>query len=105
MVDEKLLKEIGRRIYLRRKELKLTQEQLAEQMEVSIQMISNLELGKKAIRPENIVKVCRVLDISADYILTGERCEWELSGLVQKIAKLSAEDQKLLEKLIDRIAE
>ena len=105
MADEKLLKEIGRRIYLRRKELELTQEQLAEQMEVSIQMISNLELGKKAIRPENIVKVCRVLDISADYILTGERGEWELSSLVQKIAKLSAEDQKLLEKLIDRIAE
>ena len=45
------------------------------------------------------------MNISADYILTGERGEWELSGLVQKIAKLSAEDQKLLEKLIDRIAE
>ena len=105
MADEKLLKEIGRRIYLRRKELELTQEQLAEQMEVSIQMISNLELGKKAIRPENIVKVCKVLNISADYILTGERGEWELNSLVQKIAKLSAEDQKLLEKLIDRIAE
>lgn len=105
MADEKLLKEIGKRIYLRRKELELTQEQLAEQMDVSIQMISNLELGKKAIRPENIVKVCRILDISADYILTGEKADWELGGLTQKIAKLSVEDQKLLELLIDRIAD
>ena len=68
MGDEKLLKEIGVRINARRKELGFTQEQLAEQMEVSIQMISNLELGKKAIRPENLVKLCSVLNISADYI-------------------------------------
>ena len=69
MGDEKLLKEIGARIHARRKELGLTQEALADRMEVSIQMISNLELGKKAIRPENLVKLCNALNVSADYIL------------------------------------
>ena len=49
MADTILLKEIGNRIYERRKYLKLTQEQVAEKMGVSVQMISNLELGKKAI--------------------------------------------------------
>ena len=51
------------RIMLRRKSLRLTQEELAEKIDVSTQMISNLELGKKAIRPENLAKVCDVLDV------------------------------------------
>ena len=58
MGDDKLLKEMGARINARRRELKMTQETLAEKMDVSVQMISNLELGKKAIRPENIIKLC-----------------------------------------------
>ena len=103
MGDEKLLREIGERIHSRRKELGLTQEQLAERMDVSIQMISNLELGKKAIRPENLVKICRILHISADYILRGERSELELVELTDKIARLPDNDQKLIEMLIDSL--
>jgi len=75
MGDEKLLKEIGGRINTRRKELGLTQEELAERMEVSIQMISNVELGKKAIRPENLIKLCNALNTSADYIWRGCRAK------------------------------
>ena len=52
MGDEKLLREIGIRINMRRRELRLTQEQLAEAMDVSVQMISNLELGKKLFVPK-----------------------------------------------------
>lgn len=102
MGDEKLLKQIGMRINARRKELSLTQEQLAEKMDVSVQMISNLELGKKAIRPENIVKLCFILDISADYILRGTHSEYEESRLIDKISRLSAKDQIMLEELADR---
>lgn len=47
MANELLLKEMGIRIAKRRKEHHLTQEQIAERMNVSLQMISNLELGKK----------------------------------------------------------
>ena len=54
-----------------RKKNGLTLEALAEKLGVSTQMISNLELGKKAIRPENLAKVCELLDLSSDYVLTG----------------------------------
>lgn len=47
-INKKLLKDIGLRIFERRKELGLTQELLAEKMDVSIQMISNLEHGVNA---------------------------------------------------------
>ncbi len=99
MGDERLLKEIGLRIHEHRKALALTQEELAERMEVSIQMISNLELGKKAIRPENLVKLCDVLNVSADYILRGKRAEWEAVGFMKEYIKLSADSQQLLEQL------
>ena len=48
----KLLVEIGNRISSRRRLLGYTQEQVADMMDVSIQMISNLERGNKAIRPQ-----------------------------------------------------
>lgn len=103
MGDEKLLKEIGSRIHATRKALGMTQEQLAERMEVSIQMISNVELGKKAIRPENLVKLCGALHTSADYILRGSRADWELIGFMEKYNCLSVENQRLLEKLAENL--
>ena len=103
MANERLLGEIGARINSRRKELGLTQEQLAERMEVSIQMISNLELGKKAIRPENLVKLCDVLNISADYILRGRRADVEILGFIEKYATLSDENQRLIEALTEKL--
>lgn len=103
MGDEKLLKEIGTRVNARRKELGLTQEALAERMEVSVQMISNVELGKKAIRPENLVKLCNALDASADYILRGIRADWEAVGFMEKYARLTPENQSLLEKLAENL--
>lgn len=65
------LENIGKRIGERRKQMGLTQEKLAEQMDVSIQMISNLERGVKAIRIDNLVRLSQILKVSTDYILTG----------------------------------
>ena len=103
MGDEKLLREIGIRINMRRRELRLTQEQLAEAMDVSVQMISNLELGKKAIRPENIVKLCSALSVSADYVLRGVNTQVELTDFMKKFEKLSFENQALVEAVVRAI--
>ena len=100
MGDEILLREIGARINARRKKLKLTQEQLAEAMDVSVQMISNLELGKKAIRPENIVKLCSVLGVSADYVLRGKSSDFEMSEFLCQFCELPADKQRLIEDVV-----
>ena len=100
MADEKLLKEIGDRIKSTRKLLRMTQEELAEKMDVSIQMISNLELGKKAVRPENIIKLCDALDISADYILRGKKSYDEEIDFLEKYRNLTLEKQQLIDELI-----
>ncbi len=101
MANEVLLKEIGKRISDKRKEQGLTQEQLAERMNVSIQMISNLEGGKKAIRPENLVKLCEALDVSTDYILRGLSSDFESSLIAERISDLPSEKIRIIEQLID----
>ena len=76
------LKEVGERICERRKNLGYTQEQLAERMDVSIQMISNLERGNKAIKIDNLLKLSKILSVSTDYILTGIQACYQLLVLL-----------------------
>ena len=93
--------EIGRRIQTRRKQQGLTQEQLAEMMNVSIQMISNLERGNKAIKIDNLVCLSRILDISTDYILTGKESTGDISALVLRISQLPERDKTMINTLVD----
>lgn len=91
---------MGLRISGRRKELNLTQEKLAERMGVSLQTISCIELGKKAIRPENLANLCLHLNVSADYILYGKRDEQQMLDIVSKLSTLSSEEYNIVENLV-----
>lgn len=93
--------EIGKRIQMRRKQQGMTQEQLADKMDVSIQMVSNLERGNKAIRIENLIKLSQILSISTDYILTGKETTEDMQTLTEQMASLSQRDRKMMELLMD----
>ena len=106
MSENTFLKEMGQRIMARRKALRFTQEELAEKIDVSTQMISNLELGKKAIRPENLAKVCKELNVSADYILIGsEKQNEEINQLIEKLMELSEDELKIINSMINYMVE
>ena len=98
---DELLREMGTRIIARRKQLRLTQEELAEAAGVTPQTVSTAELGKKALRPSNIIKICAALGVSTDYLLLGRISETDHSILTQKIACLSPEQYRHLEDIID----
>lgn len=83
-----LLNQIGSRILSRRKQLRMTQEELAEKAGITSQTVSSAELGKKALRPENIIRLCSALDISTDYLLLGEINENDHSILLSMISDL-----------------
>ena len=99
--DTDFLKIMGQRILLRRKALRMTQEELAEKIDVSTQMISNLELGKKAIRPENLAKVCEVLELSADFVLTGTNTKTAVDAVADKLIQLTPEELQMVNDMID----
>ena len=101
MGDTDFLKEMGQRIMVRRKSLRMTQEELADKLGVSAQMISNLELGKKAIRPENLAKVCEVLSLSADFVLTGTNTKTAVDAVAAKLTQLTAEELQMVSDMID----
>lgn len=64
--------EIGRTIYKRRKELKLSQENLAELVGVSRGTISSWENDKKFPSGENFERLSTELKLSVDQLVSGE---------------------------------
>ena len=95
------LKEIGKRIQNRRKQLGFTQEQLADGINVSVQMVSNLERGNKSIRIDNLLRLCQILDVSTDYILMGKENVSDISALAQQIAALPEKEKAMIRVLVE----
>lgn len=92
---------MGKRIFECRKKMGITQEELAEKMEVSPQTISYAEQGAKVMRPENIVKLCKFLNTTSDYLLTGETPKTDATSLVEKLSVLSKEELYFVEMIIN----
>jgi transcriptional regulator with XRE-family HTH domain len=102
MLDVKLyLNEVGQRIMERRKKLGLTQEALAEQSDLTTQFVSYAESGKRAMRPENLMKIAAVLGVSTDYLLTGDIIDKDSLLLSEKLGKLTASEVRIIENIID----
>ena len=92
---------MGKRMKQQRKAKKITQYQLAELMDVTPQMISSAELGQKAIRPENLAKMAKILDVSADYLLTGEFSDTDIRRLRDKLSVFGYEQLQQVEQILD----
>ena len=63
--------EIGNRIKIYRKELQLTQENLAEKIDVSPHYIYEIERGSKNMSLNILIKLAGALSVSTDYLLLG----------------------------------
>ena len=96
-----LLKEMGQRLVARRKHLGLTQDELAERSDLTTQTISTSETGRKALRPENIIKLSEALDVSVEYLLLGKVSDTDVSILGAKVSKLTPDQYRHLEDIID----
>ena len=102
MLDSELiLPEIGRRILQRRTQMGLTQEALAEKADLTPQFVSYAESGKRAMRPENLLKLAAALEVSADYLLTGEIVDKDLLLLSDKMRGLTPDQLRIVENIID----
>lgn len=87
---------LGENIYNLRKQNKLSQEQLAEMINVTRQTISNWELGETSPNPEQLKLLSSVLNVSVDELLNNdiknvlvERVSntEKLAGIIIKILK------------------
>jgi transcriptional regulator with XRE-family HTH domain len=64
---------IGRHLRKTRKALELKQQELADQVEVTSQHISRIELDQTAPSAETLLRLSRTLGVSTDYLLTGHQ--------------------------------
>lgn len=79
----------------------MTQETLAEKADVTTQFVSYAESGKRAMRPENLLKIANALGVSTDYLLTGDIIDKDLLLLSEKLSKLTPSQLRIVENIID----
>ena len=60
------------RIRNAREDMGYTREKFAELLEVSVSYMAEVERGRTGISVKMLIKICKVLGLSADYILFGE---------------------------------
>lgn len=63
---------LGNNIFKSRKDCKLSQEQLAEKVDVTRQTISNWELGETSPNPEQLKLLSKALNVSIDELLNND---------------------------------
>lgn len=90
---------IGKRIRHRREMAGLSQEQLAEHLNLSKNHISCIECGKSLLTTKCLVALCNVLGATPDYYLTGEITP-ETDTITTLVKRLSPYEQKKLTQLL-----
>lgn len=99
---------IGKRLKEARKKKGLTQEQLVEQIGVSIAYLSKIETGKIHINLERLSEICSILDVTEGEILNGvssKSNKYLTSEFSEILSKCSPKQQKLAYKIILSISE
>ncbi len=97
--------EIGEQIRAAREHAHLTQEQLAEKIDVSVQFVSDLERGVVGISLTTLKKTCIVLGVTSDQILFGTSGSNLSSILAIKCKDLSPKNESLLMQIVNSFCE
>lgn len=90
---------IGERLKKARKAKKLTQEDLAEQLDVSIAFLSRIERGSSQVNLKRLTQICEILEISEGDILNGvssKSNKYLDSEFADLLKNCSSEKQKLI---------
>lgn len=87
---------IGLRIGQRRRELKITQKEIAETIGVTDKYISNLETGKRNVNLELIAQFCEILNVTPDYFLLGNIKKDIDSNIIDELKLCSENDKSLI---------
>lgn len=63
---------VGQRVRQHRRELGMSQDALAQRAGISKSFLSDLETGKRSLGAETLLDLARAMDLSLDYLMTGE---------------------------------
>ena len=99
---EQLLKDMGRRIKSRRKELKITQSELAETLDLSNNHISSIETGNQKPSLDTFIELCNALKVTPDYLLLGSMHSDNIAqNIIDSLRLCSPDDLELAKDFIN----
>lgn len=99
---------IGSRIKQARLAKNLTQEDLSEQLDVSVAFLSRVERGSSHVNLKRLTQICKILDISEGYVLSGASNSSENyldREFAELLKKCSPEKQKMIYNVVKAIVE
>lgn len=97
---------VGKNIKTIRLAKGMTQEQLAEKLNRSVNFVSLIELGKSGMSVPTIIDICNVLDVSSESLFKGlldYKIENKDKFIIETISVLSNEDKDVVMNLIEYI--
>ena len=86
----------------------MTQENLAEQLDISVAFLSRVERGLSHVNLKRLSQICSILGVSEGYILNGTASTSEqylISEFNEILSSCSPEKQKLIYKIAKTIIE
>ncbi len=103
---------IGQRLKKARKNLRMTQNELAEKLNISVAFVSRVERGNSRISLKRLTEFCSVLEVTEGDILNGvsnsnnnylteefsdilSSCSPKKQQLIYKLSKIIAEDNEI----------
>ena len=92
--------DMGLRIKAKRKSLKLTQEEIAEMLDISVKHFSEVERGLTGLSVENLIKLSNILGVSIDYIVKGEVDKDKWNCIISDLQNVPKGKEKLIKELI-----
>ena len=90
-------KESGKRVQYLRKNKGLTQEQLAEKLNIALSTLGKIETGQKGGSIDLAIEIALFFDVSLDYILLGR--ELQTDKLKQQIREMLNQLMEIEQKL------
>lgn len=98
--------EMGRRIKIRRRELKIKQAELAEALEISNNHMSSIENGRQKPSLDTFIGICRCLRVTPDYLLLGTMHTYNIpQDITDKLRLCSQPDIMLAKDIIELLVE
>ncbi len=97
--------QIGLRVKQAREAAGLTQERLSELLDVTAQYLSGVERGAVGLSVPILIRLCSVLLVSCDFILTGDTERSDVTGVTARLSRLPSEHIRNVEEILNRYIE
>ena len=97
--------QIGLRVKQAREAAGLTQERLSELLDVTAQYLSGVERGAVGLSVPILIRLCSVLLVSSDFILTGDTEYSDVTSVSARLSRLPSEHINNVEEILNRYLE